>query len=185
MAKDFPKWVKHSSKIAHKNNWFKVQVDDVTRPNGKRGEYNIVVSPPASFIIPEDSDGDIYLIRQYRYAIGKNSIELPAGSTEGGDPLETAKRELQEETGLVAKKWEKLGSFYSANGLLHEKAYVYLATELKQTGQHEQEEEGIDKLYKFSLDKILEMIKNGEIEDGQTISSMMLLLAKKEIIKTD
>lgn len=183
MEKDKPKWTTHSSKIVHENNWFKVRKDDVTRPTGEKSEYNVVVSPPAVFIIPQDSDGNIYLIGQTRYTIGKYSIEVPAGSTDNKDPLEAAKRELQEETGFTAENWEKLGEFYSANGLLQEKAHVYLATDLKQTGKDEQAEEGIDELYKLSLDKILEMIKGGEIDDGQTMSSLMLLLTKKGLFK--
>lgn len=183
MSKDKPKWVTHSSKIVHENNWFKVREDQVTRPTGRESQYYVVDSPPAAFIIPQDDDGNIYLIGQTRYTIGKYSIEIPAGGTEGQDPLETAKRELQEETGFTAENWEKLGSFYSANGLLAEKAHVYLATGLKQTGENEQVEEGIDKLYKLPLSKVLEMIKSGEIEDGQTISSLMLLAIKKDLIK--
>jgi 8-oxo-dGTP pyrophosphatase MutT (NUDIX family) len=185
VSKDTPKWIKHSSKIVHENNWFKVEKDEVTRPNGDDGEYYTVISHPAVFIIPQDPDGDIYLIGQYRYTIGQYSIEIPAGSTDGKDELEAAKRELKEETGFNAETWEKLGSFYSANGLLREKAHVYLATDLTQTGSNEQEEEGIDKLYKKPMSELLAMIKNGEIQDGQTISSLMLLVNKEGHINTD
>lgn len=174
MSNDVPKWIKHSSKIVHKNKWFKVQTDDVTRPNGKRADYNIVVSFPAVFIIPQDEDGNIYLIGQYRYAVGQYSMEIPAGSTDGEDPLHAAKRELKEETGFVAEKWEKLGEFYPANGILKEKNHVFRATGLKQTGEHQWEDEGINKLIKLPLKKVLQMIKEGEIKDGQTISSLML-----------
>lgn len=184
MSKDRPKWITHSSKIVHQNNWFKVKKDKVTRPNGEDSEYYVVMSNPGAFIIPEDDEGNIYLIGQTRYTIGEYSIEIPAGSTEGGDPLEAAKRELQEETGFTAKNWEKLGEFHSANGLLAEKAYVYLATNLKQTGQNEQAEEGIDKLYKMPLKEVLKKIENGEIKDGQTLCSLMLLLTKRGLIKT-
>ncbi|HET7673683.1 MAG TPA: NUDIX hydrolase [Candidatus Saccharimonadales bacterium] len=180
MSKDKSKWTKHSSKIVHSNPWFNVQKDEVTKPNGDDGEYFIVNCAPACFIIAQDSDEDIYLIGQYRYAIGEYSLEIPAGSTEGGDPLETAKRELWEETGLKAENWEKLGEVYSANGLLHEKAITFLATGLTQTGEHEQEEEGIDKLVKLPLDEILKMIRKGKIKDGQTITSLLLFLTHKK-----
>lgn len=183
MAKEHPKWIKHSSKIVHKNKWFKVQEDAVTKPTGEKGNYYTVVSSPASFIVPVDEDGNLYLIGQFRYTNGQYSKEIPAGSADYGDPLEAAKRELKEETGLTAKKWEKLGEFYSANGLLQEKAHAYLATGLVQTGEHQQEEEGIDKIYKLPLAKVLDMIKNGEITDGQTISSLMLFLTKKDLIQ--
>lgn len=184
MSKEKPKWIKHSSQTVHENNWFKVEKDEVTAPDGREGEYYTVVSAPAVFIIPEDDDGDIYLIGQHRYTIDKYSMEIPAGSTDWKDPLESAQKELQEETGFTAKNWEKLGEFYSANGLLREKAHLYLATGLKQTGNNAQAEEGIDKTYKLSLDKILGMIQSGEIQDGQTISSLVFLLKKKGLIKT-
>jgi 8-oxo-dGTP pyrophosphatase MutT (NUDIX family) len=183
MSKDKPEWITHSSKIVHKNNWFKVKKDDVTRPTGKKSEYYVVMSEPAVFIIPQDDVGNIYLIGQTRYTIGEYSMEVPAGNSEGGDVLEAAKRDLQEETGFSAENWEKLGEFYPANGLLNEKAHVYLATGLEQTGKNEQAEEGIDELYKFSLKDLLEKINNGEIQDGQTLSSLMLLLNKKGLIK--
>lgn len=184
MGKSKSKWITHSSEIAHQNNWFKVEKDQITRPDGSEGEYYTVVSPPAVFIIPQDTDGDIYLIGQHRYTIDEYSIEIPAGSTDWKDPLESAKRELQEETGFIAENWEKLGEFYSANGLLREKAHLYLATGLKQTGNDEQFEEGIDKMYKLSPQKVLEMIESGEIKDGQTISSLMLFLTKNNLVKS-
>ncbi|HEX5796771.1 MAG TPA: NUDIX hydrolase [Candidatus Saccharimonadales bacterium] len=182
MADKAPKWIKHSSKVVHENKWFKVLRDEVTRPTGERSEYNFVVNTPVVFIVPQNSDGSIYLIGQHRYPVDKYSMEIPAGRTDGEEPLNAAKRELQEETGFVAKKWEKLGEFYSANGLLREKAHVYLATELTQTGKNEQEEEGIDKVVKLPLEKILEMIRSGEIHDGQTISSLMLYLTAKGLL---
>lgn len=155
----------------------------MTKANGMDSEYHVVVSPAASFVVAQDNDGDIYLIRQYRYAVSEYSIEIPAGSTEGKDPLAAAQRELQEETGLIAKKWEKLGEFYSANGLMEEKSHVYHATNLTQTGKNEMAEEGIDRLIKTPLKKAIKMIKNGEIHDGQTISSLMLYASKKNLIK--
>lgn len=176
MSKDKSKWTTHSSKIDYQNKWFKVEKAEVTKPNGEKGEYYTVINPPAVFIIPQDTDGGIYLIGQFRYAIGAYSLEIPAGRTEGEEPLDTAKRELWEETGFTAEAWINLGEFYSANGLLREKAYTFLARGLKQTGSNKQEEEGIDKLVKLPLNKILTMIKSGEIKDGQTISSLLFLI---------
>jgi hypothetical protein len=83
----------------------------------------------------------------------------------------------------VAANWRKLGEFYSANGLLREKGHVFLATGLNQTGENEQEEEGIDQVIKLPLEKIMDMIRKGEIKDGQTMSSLMFLLSEKGIIK--
>ncbi|HEX5455785.1 MAG TPA: NUDIX hydrolase [Candidatus Saccharimonadales bacterium] len=183
MSKNKPKWVTHSTEEVYQNKWFKVEKAEVTRPNGEKGDYYTIVSPSVAFIIPQDNDGGIYLIGQRRYPINEYSLEIPAGRIEREEPLAAAKRELQEETGFSAQKWEKLGEFYSANGLLREKAYVFLATGLKQTGENEQEEEGIDQVVKLSLEKITEMIRKDEIKDGQTMSSLMLFLAEKGLIK--
>ncbi len=180
---NYPKWTKHSSKIVHSNNWFKVQKDKVTRPNGEKSEYNIVISPPAVFIIAKDEDNNIYLVGQFRYAIQRYSLEIPAGSTDNQPLLKAAKRELEEETGLIAGSWEELGSFYSANGLLREKAHVFLATGLQQTGEDKKSEDGIDKVIKLPIKRVLEMIKDGEIHDGQTISSLMLYFSRSNRIK--
>lgn len=178
MSKKKPKWITHSTKVDYKNKWFKVEKADVIKPNGEKGEYYTIVNPSAVFIVAQEDDGGIYLIGQYRYPIGEYSLEIPAGKIEDEEPPETAKRELWEETGFTAANWEKLGEFYSANGLLREKAYVFLATGLSQTGENEQAEEGIDQVVKLPLEKIVEMIKNGEIKDGQTIASLMFLTGK-------
>jgi 8-oxo-dGTP pyrophosphatase MutT (NUDIX family) len=183
MNKDKPKWITHLREIVYQNKWFQVEKAQVTKPNGEKGDYYTVVSPSVAFIIPQDSDGGIYLIGQRRYPIDEYSLEIPAGRTDGEEPLEAAKRELKEETGLVATNWRKLGEFYAANGLLREKGYVFLATGLSQTGENEQEEEGIDQVIKLPLEKIMDMIRKGEIKDGQTMSSLMFLLSEKGSIK--
>jgi 8-oxo-dGTP pyrophosphatase MutT (NUDIX family) len=167
-------WTKLSSKTVYKNKWFSVRQDKVIRPDGSDGEYNIVVSPPAVFIIAQNENKYIYLVGQMRYTTGQYSIELPAGSTDNKDPLESAKKELQEETGLTAKNWQKIGEFYSANGLLNELSHLYLATDLTQTNQNKQLDEGIDKLYKLSEAEIKEMVKAGEIKDAQTLASFAI-----------
>lgn len=180
MNKDKPKWITHSTEIAYQNKWFKIEKAKVTKPNGKEGEYYTVISPPVAFIIPQDSDGSIYMVGQCRYPIDEYSLEIPAGRTEDEEPLEAAKRELKEETGFKAGSWKKLGEFYSANGILREKAHVFLACELSQTGENEQAEEGIDQVIKLPMDKVMEMIRNGKITDGQTIASLMLMTDIKD-----
>ena len=89
-------WKKLSSEIVHKNPWFYVRQDKVITPDGSQGEYNVVVSPPASFIVALDDESNVYLIGQFRYPTGLYSLEIPGGGTGDNDPLKTAKRELQE-----------------------------------------------------------------------------------------
>jgi len=169
-------WKTLSSEVVHKNNWFSVRKDQVIRPDGQPGEYNVVDSPGPSFIVALDDDNAVYLIGQFRYPTGGNySLELPAGSIDDQTPLEAAKRELQEETGLVAAHWKALGTFHTANGFLSESTRVFLATGLTQTEQNEQAEEGIQEVIKLPLEKVFSMIKNGEFTDGQSIAALMFV----------
>jgi 8-oxo-dGTP pyrophosphatase MutT (NUDIX family) len=173
MGKKFGPWEQLSTKVVHKNNYYYVRQDQVVKPDGSNGTYDVVVAPGAVFVVAMDADQNVYLEKLYRYANADYSIEVPGGSTDGQDSLAAAKRELQEETGLTAENWHYLGWSYPCNGLLTEKNYFYLATDVRQTGQNAQLEEGIEAVMKVSFNEILRMIKEGEFTDGQTITAMM------------
>lgn len=113
------------------------------------------------------------------------SLEIPAGGSDGEDPLAAARRELQEETGLVAQQWEPLGKLQSANGFLNEFAHIFLATELEDTKDHEQEAEGITELQKIPLKKALSMIKSGEITDCQSVAAISLAALHLGMLKSE
>ena len=167
-----PSRKKLSSKIVHKNPWFHVRHDKVINPTGKKGDYFVVVTPPSVFIVALDDRKRVYLIEQHRYPTSMYSVEIPGGRSDGDKPLIGAKRELQEETGLVAKSWKLIGKFQAANGLMSEIGYVYLAQGLTQTTENHQAEEGIVKVTKVPFKKVLKMIKDGQITDGQTITAI-------------
>jgi len=165
-------WKKLSSKIVHKNNWYHVRKDKVIRPDGSRGEYNVMVTPTSVFIVPINDKNEVYLVGQFRYTTSMYSIEVPAGNSDGKNPLSQAKKELKEEAGLTAKNWKLIGKFQAANGFMSEIANVYLATGLKETPDNSQEEEGIQEVLRIPLKKALKMIDSGEITDAQTIVSL-------------
>lgn len=167
-------WKTLSSTVVHKNSWYSVRKDSVIMPNGLQGEYNVVDSNDAVFIVALDENENIHLVGLYRYPTDMYSLEIPAGSTDGEAPLQAAKRELQEEAGLLAGEWKLLGKVQSANGLLNEFGYVYLATDLTETNDNKQAEEGIVEHQLVSFNKALTMIQSGEISDGQSISSIFL-----------
>lgn len=96
------------------------------------------------------------------------------GGNDGQEPLAAAKRELQEETGLVAEAWQEAGEFYFANGHSDAKGVIFLATRLTQTDKNEQAEEGITATSWCSYDQIKQKIKDGEIDDGPAITSLYL-----------
>lgn len=167
-------WKKLSSKIVHQNPWFYVRKDAVIRPSGKRGEYNVVVTPKSVFIVAINEKKEVYLVGMFRYTTGMYSLEIPAGSSDGERPLLAAKRELKEEAGLTAKSWKLIGTFQVANGLLSEMGYVYLAQKLTEVPENEQSEEGIEEVLRVPFEKVLQMIADGKINDGQTITAVAL-----------
>ncbi len=168
-------WKKLSSKIDYRNPWFKVRKDEMVRPNQVRGEYFVVSLLPSVFVVPMTPRHEVCLIAQYRYITGIYSWEIPGGGSDGEKPLVAAKRELWEETGLRAKHWKAIGKFYPTNGLSDELSYIFLATGLTQgkDNRHELAEEGIFEIKRFPLKRVLEMIRLGQITDGQTISAIM------------
>src|SRR6476619_2150528 len=96
-------WQTRASRTVYENRWIRVREDDVTRPDGGEGIYGVVeVRHPAVFVVPVTGAGEVLLVRIHRYATGRESLEIPAGGTDGEDPLVAARRELQEETGHVA-----------------------------------------------------------------------------------
>ena len=170
-------WKSHSSKIVYENNWGRrIREHEVTRPNGRQGIYSVMEIPPGVVILAVTAKKEIYLIEQYRFPIAQNSIELPSGGIDdlAEDPLIAAQRELKEETGIEAKKWTRLGELCFSTGSSNERSTVYLAEDLTETNEHEQEQEGIVKLHKIKLPDLLAMIKKGEIVDASSIASLLL-----------
>jgi 8-oxo-dGTP pyrophosphatase MutT (NUDIX family) len=174
-ASDNP-WKKLKSEIVYKNKWYSVRQDTVTTPDGKPGQYNVVEALDGAFVIALDSDDNIQLIRKYRYPTNVYSLEVPAGGIEPNeDPLDGAKRELQEELGLAADTWMVLGKFQAENAYINNFGHVFIATDLSDAGKHDRLAEGINKTEKVSIREALLMIKSGEITDSQSISALTLL----------
>lgn len=147
--------------------------DHVRLPNGSEGVREIIRHRGAVCIVPVDNDGYVYMVRQFRYAVGKELLELPAGKLEKNeDILEAAKRELPEETGLSASKWTSLGEMYAAVGYSDEVIYVYLAEQLEFGEVHPDDDEFID-VEKFKLEDLSGMIMDGRIRDSKTVFGIL------------
>ncbi len=143
-------------------------------PSGKDGDYYFLNTPGAVMIIPIDKDGRPVLVRQYRYLLGEDSIEFPAGGVpSGADPLDQAKKELAEETGYSAEEWEYLGRFASWNGATNEICRVYLARELHPVNGEQDESEEIETL-SLTWSELNSRIAGNEIFDGMTLASFAL-----------
>jgi ADP-ribose pyrophosphatase len=154
-----------------------VRVDTI-RENGKEHPRELVIHPGSVVILPFFDDATVALVRQYRHAVGKELLELAAGSLEKGEDPETgAVRELEEEIGVEAEKLELLCSVYVSPGFLSEKMHIYLATGLTEVGQKLEGDENIT-LDRYSFEELREMIETGEIEDAKTIVGIQLASQK-------
>ena len=169
-----------SSETIYKGKIFDVRVDAV-REGDVEYERDIVVHSGSCVIVPVYPDNTIVLVRQYRHAAEKHLLELPAGTLEPGeDALTAAKRELEEEVGITAKKMEKLCEFYVSPGFLTEKMFVYMATGLTETAQNLEDDE-ILTIERIPIQNTMLMIQEGQIEDAKTIVGLMFANQKLEL----
>jgi len=152
---------------------FDVTVDTV-REGDKTYLREVVHHPGSAVILPAFDDGTIALVRQYRHPAVRYLLELPAGTLNDKErPEEGAARELEEELGMVAGKMEKLCEFFVSPGFCEEKMWIYLATDLRETAQRLEEDEMIE-VVRLPIERALQMITDGEIEDAKTIIGLML-----------
>lgn len=149
-----------------------LRVDKVLTATGKEAVREVVEHAPAVAMLPVDHDGRIYLIRQYRYALEREILEIPAGLVEDGEDFERcAERELQEEIGFFPGKLKEIGQMYNSPGFCTEKLVLYLATDLKPSKLPEDEDESIC-LHPLSEEEAKELLQSGEIVDGKTFAAL-------------
>ena len=150
-----------------------VKLDNVEIADGKKSFREVVRHSGGVVILAVKDNNTVLTVKQFRYPLKAVCLELPAGKLEKGeDPDYAAKRELEEETGYIAKSWKSLGFIYTSPGYSDEKLYLYLARELEYKGEHPDEGE-IIKTYEYALADVIKMIKNGEINDAKTICAIM------------
>lgn len=171
------KWKTLKSKIIYENPWIKLREDDVIRPDGSDGIFSFVeIHDEVVIIVPLDEDNNIYIIKIDRYPVDGETWEFPMGHADGEDHLTAAKRELQEETGLLTNELTYLGATYPLGGLSTEVNHIYLARQLTAGLADGAEEEGINELKKVSIDELKQMIQNGEFMDGQSNTALLRVL---------
>lgn len=147
--------------------------ETVLLPNGEEAGREIVLHPGGVAILPLDDNGDVYMVRQYRRPFDDILLEIPAGKLNyGEDHFECGVRELEEETGLTASKYDYLGEFYVTPGFCREKIHLYLARGLKKGEMHLDEDEFLE-VEKISLENLINMVMTNEIKDAKTAIAIL------------
>jgi ADP-ribose pyrophosphatase len=164
------------TKVVFEGNLLKVFSDKVELPNGKETSREFIKHPGAVAVVPITQEGNIILVRQYRYPVGRTLLEVPAGKLDKGEhPDACALRELEEETGYVAQSIRKLTSIYTTPGFTDEVIHLYVAENLVLSKPCPDEDEFLD-VEVYTRDEIKTMIGDGRINDAK--SMLALLLAK-------
>jgi ADP-ribose pyrophosphatase len=164
------------SELAFKGRHVQVRLDRITDSAGNETTLEIVVHPGAVCVVPLLENGDVVLIRQYRHATGSRLLEICAGGLNPGeDPLEAARRELEEETGYLAGKLVERARFWTTPGFTTEFMYLYEATDLVKTQTHLDPDEIID-VEVATQDDALRMIDDGRIQDAKSILGLLRVL---------
>jgi ADP-ribose pyrophosphatase len=170
-----------STRLVYENRWMRVREDTIRRRDGSTGIYGVVEKPDFVVIVPVEDDGRVHLVEQYRYPVKGRYWELPQGSWEqepGADPMEMARGELREETGLEAALMTYIGHLFEACGYANQGFHIFLATGLKHGEANLGHEEQDLVTQDFALSEVERMIRDGEIKDAVTVAALGLLRLK-------
>jgi ADP-ribose pyrophosphatase len=174
LGRELPQLLKQ--RLLFKGRKFNFEVNRLRLPNKAEGEWECIRHPGGALAVPVTPEGKLVLVRQYRFAVQGRVLEFPAGTVEPNEePQETIAREIEEETGYRANKWEKLGEFFIAPGYSDEIIYAFLARDLEklETPPQQEEDEDIETVF-FTPEELEKAILDGEPVDAKSISSFML-----------
>lgn len=172
---EFPNpWITHSIEDIYDSPWIGVTKHDVTNPNGHPGTYSVVhFKNLAIGVIVLDEEQNTWLVGQWRYPINRYSWEIPEGGGDRAiDPLESAKRELKEETGIIAGKWEKILEMHLSNSASDEFCILYLAQDLT-FGEATPEEDEELEVMKIPFEEVYQLVNEGKITDSLTVTAVL------------
>ncbi len=165
-----------SSEQIYKGRAVNLRVDTVEKENGSRTTREIVEHSDCIAVVVLDEADNVLMVKQYRMAVEKTLLEIPAGGIEPGEqPVQAVSRELQEEIGFRPKKIQKLGGFYSAPGYCTEYLHFYLATQLEHS-QLEAEDTDEIEVVKVPMSQVQNLIASGEIVDAKSIAGLLRVL---------
>jgi 8-oxo-dGTP pyrophosphatase MutT (NUDIX family) len=167
-----------STKI-YKNPWISVREDKVIRPGGKEGIFGVVEIAPGSSVLPMDDDGNVFLVKEYKYGIQRATVEVISGGMDKDEtPLMAAVRELREEVGVEAKEWIELGSIDPFTTIVSSPNYLFLAKGLDHSEPKPDEGETLEHI-KIPFKQALSMVRNGKITHA---ASCVLILRAQEFV---
>lgn len=167
-------WKTKTSTTVYENPWIKVSHEEVITPKGTDGIYGIVhFKNTAIGIVPLDDDGNIWLVKQSRYALNQYTWEIPEGGCpQGEEPLAAAKRELEEEVGLQAHDWQQLMTMHLSDSVSDEFCVIFIAKNLFAGTQALEASEDIE-VKKLPLTEAIDMVKRGEITDAISVAALL------------
>lgn len=180
MNRETNTWQKLSTRNIYENPWIKVEEDQIINPAGKAGIYGkVLFKNKAIGILAIDNEGFIYLVGQFRYPLNEYSWEIPEGGCPIGEenPIEAAKRELKEETGLIAEKWSLLNRIHTSNSVTDEEGFIFLAENLSQHSAEPEETEDL-KVKKVLLSDAVQMVLKSEITDSISMAAILIAARK-------
>jgi ADP-ribose pyrophosphatase len=174
-------WTIKDTRKIFENDFFKVLEDDVIDPAGKRDKFATIRFRPGASVLPLDEAGNIYLTRQFRYAIERDDLEVISGAVEDEETLEAAKRESREELGITAEVWVELGRVEDNTSITDSTAHLFLARKLS-FGKPEREQTEQIETVRMKLTEAVEKVMNGEITHSQTC---FLILKTDRYLRTE
>ncbi len=154
----------------------RLRLDEAEMPNGKKASREVVEHPGGAAVMAELPNGKLLLIRQFRYPLGHDLYEFPAGKLDPGEsPLSSIQRELEEETGYTASDWQELTTIYTSPGFCNERISLYRATGLKRSPNPRREEDEFIDVLEVTRDELRHMIQTRQVIDAKTICTLALV----------